>query len=155
MGVPIPSCTLLALMYYTHLHAHTVIFARKTSLGRYVRASGYRFAGRPRPKVPEAFRGSRSRLSRSSPDATWSQYRVSRPAELVSDLCQSRASRLLFCHGFLRLVSTFPPFLTHGKPGGSSSRDPPVPSARSRTHLAPSVPPRPGTDTLIRIVYTQ
>lgn len=32
-------------------------------------------------------------MSRSSPDATSSQYRVSPLAELVSDLCQSRASR--------------------------------------------------------------
>ena len=48
---------------------------------------------RARPKLSESVRTAGSRLSRSSPDATSSQYRVSPLAELVSDLCESRASR--------------------------------------------------------------
>lgn len=66
----------------------------RTRLGS-VRAHlrGHRFECRARPKFAELGRTPRSRLSRSSPDATSSQYRVSPPAELVSDLCQSRASR--------------------------------------------------------------
>lgn len=43
------------------------------------------------PSLGENSRPSRSRLSRTSPDATASQYRVSSEVELVSDLCRSRA----------------------------------------------------------------
>lgn len=47
--------------------------------------------GRALPSRGGNGRRSWSRLSRSSPDATASQYRVSPEVELVSDLCRSRA----------------------------------------------------------------
>lgn len=127
MGVPIPSYTILTLMYCTRYPAcarglsrtrtrlyhrafpslartHTSIFVcvhvRSRAAGTSA-ATGSR--GRAVPMLLDADRSPRSRLSRSSPDATSSQYRVSPPAELVSDLCQSRASRRLSLPFFLSL----------------------------------------------------
>lgn len=64
---------------------------RVRSVRAHVRS--HRFERRTKPNAVETGRTPGSRLSRSSPDATSSQYRVSPLAELVSDLCQSRASR--------------------------------------------------------------
>lgn len=64
---------------------------RVRSVRAHVRS--HRFERRTKPNSVETGRTPGSRLSRSSPDATSSQYRVSPLAELVSDLCQSRASR--------------------------------------------------------------
>lgn len=82
-------------MYYTQYLVRTHCYDRVGTRVRRIRVQirSHRFEWRTVPKLVEAGRTPRSRLSRSSPDAMSSQYRVSPPAELVSDLCQSRASR--------------------------------------------------------------
>lgn len=96
--------TYLDVLYLVYLHAH----ARR-------QVCGCEFAGRARPRFRERGRAPRSRLSRSSPDAT-SQYRVRRSAELVSDLCQSRASSLFLSFSLSLFLSLFSLFLYPGFP---------------------------------------
>ena len=86
MGVPIPSYTLLTLMYYTQYLVRTHCYDRVGTRVRRIRVQirSHRFEWRTVPKLVEAGRTPRSRLSRSSPDAMSSQYRVSPHSPFLS-----------------------------------------------------------------------
>ena len=114
MGVPIPwvHVTYLDVLYLVPVRTHVRVAAYRRAVATVlVHVRSHRFERRAWPKPRESDRTAGSRLSRSSPDATSSQYRVSPLAELVSDLCQSRASR----HSPSLTAGGFRPFIIHNR----------------------------------------